>query len=494
MKLRTIVASAIAVYTVVGLMSVPAFASTVPAAATTALPAPFAQWHVTVAPDPHRQGATSVDFTSPTLRRRVHNTVYLPSDYHVNGAPSAVLYFLHGAVLPAMDTPLARPLAGLTGRLHTLALTGKLGPDGGALQTDLADFGKQRTRAHFLVAAPDTGQDAACQTCLWNNGRDDLLPHIPLATAKTVRAETFLDGEFIPLIQHLFNTRTDAGGRGIAGFSTGAVGAWLQALRHPDMFTFVAPISGAYDLLKDLPLRLLFESLGVMRDQGYGTSVTALQQWRRFNPADLIGNLRGAGATIVASSGDGCLSPAVLSDPNCRRYSPVLNPDAATLETLARNDMNQYAEPGVHAAGVKATFVKRPGVHGANNATVYAHDLLPKANAAFATQRRTSATFDYTSADHDFTVWGYTIDTATPSEDRFVSLSRARHDGTHFAVTGAGTITIATPGTFTPGAHYVIDSTGAAPQHVAADTHGRLHLRVKLPETATTRDITVVRA
>jgi putative esterase len=452
---------------------------------------PFAEWNVTVTPDPTGQGATSVDFTSPALGRRTHNTVYLPADYQAHGAPSPVLCLLHGAVVPALDNPVGRPLAGLTGKLHTLALTGELGPDGGARQAYLQNFGEQRTRAHFMVVVPDTGQPAACQTCLWNNGRDDPLPNVSPATARIVPAETFVDTEFIPLVQHLFNTRTDAGGRGIAGFSTGGVGAWLQAMRHPDMFTFVAPISGPYDLIDDLPIRLLFESLGIMRDQGYGTSATEPLQWRRFNPADLVGNLRGAGSTIVASSGDGCVTPGALTDANCRRYSPVLNPDAASLETLARNDMNQYAEPGARAAGVQATFIELPGVHGANNAEVYADDILPAANTAFSTARRTSSTFDYTSADHDFSVWDYTIRTGRTADEQFVTLTHARRDGRRFAITGTGRVTLDTPATFTPGKHYAVSYRGVPPQNITADQDGRLHILVDLPATAATRDVTV---
>jgi poly(3-hydroxybutyrate) depolymerase len=63
------------------------------------------------------------------------------------------------------------------------------------------------------------------------------------------RWETFHLDELRPFIEARYRTRTDRGGRAIAGLSMGGFGAMSYAARHPDLFGFAASFSGAVDLL-----------------------------------------------------------------------------------------------------------------------------------------------------------------------------------------------------------------------------------------------------
>jgi hypothetical protein len=244
-------------------------------------------------------------------------------------------------------------------------------------------------------------------------------------------------------------------------------------MRHPDRFAFIAPISGAYDTQDDPLVRDgIAEVVGYQRDQGYGTSFTDSTQWARLNPAVLVQNIVGAGLTIVVSAGDGCPGPSAGNE-HCRAYPAPLNPDASWIEFVLRNDADGYAVPGLARAGVAATQIRIPGVHGANNAEVYARYLVPAANAAFARAPQPAPTFSFTSADRSFDVWGYRVD-GGQVEDRFTTLTSARHDGRGFTVRGRGPITVTTPASFTAGKRYRVTVSGAGTQVIRADRDGRL--------------------
>src|SRR5690606_14830152 len=184
--------------------------------------------------------------------------------------------------------------------------------------------------------APDTDRDETwCETCWWIDGQKDVLPNVRPVSAEVMPAESFLYEELMPLVESVFNVRKDAGGRGITGFSMGAAGAWVQGLRHPDRFSYVAPISGAYDIVSDPLLTPVIESFGYMRDQGYSPWVLQ-NEWPRFNPKHLIGNFAGQNVKLTLSGGDACLGSSLLTAPDCRTYSPVRNPAAATVELILR--------------------------------------------------------------------------------------------------------------------------------------------------------------
>ncbi|WP_168200877.1 hypothetical protein, partial [Allokutzneria sp. NRRL B-24872] len=115
------------------------------------------------------------------------------------------------------------------------------------------------------------------------------------------------------------------------------------------------------------------------------------------------------------------------------------------------------------------------GVHGANNARVYAEDIVGRANQVFAAAPVTAPTFSYRTADKDFSVWDYKVST-----NRSVALEDARRDGRAFSLRGHGTAHVSTPPTFTAGSAYQVTISSANRQSVTADSTGRLQLTVPL--------------
>lgn len=451
-------------------------------AGLSSLPAPYHDWNVTVAEKDGEPGALKLSYDSPALGLRSDNTVYLPSRYRHGGSPSPVLYFLHGTVVSPLDNPTLRPVT------EQESLLGMVGAGGGDTQTKLQDFAGQRDRADFVVVSPDTNSEQSwCDSCLWIDGKRDVIPNVHPVTAKTVPAETVLYSELIPLVQEVLNVRTDRAGRGISGFSMGAVGALIQAFRHPDRWGYAAAISGPYDFVDDTFWRTWVDAVGYMRDQGYGLSVTGDRRWRNMNPADLVGNFAGSGSPLLISAGDVCTPPtdeAGVED--CAKYPAARNPLASLIESqMRRNNDANISE--IADAGVQAKQVRYSGIHGAYNHRVYADVIVPDANKAFRSRPATSETFSYRTQDPRFDVWGYHVDTDRDRAD-FLALEGARRDGSSFDLRGTGHVTVTTPARFEPGERYRV-SYSSAKQQVAedvavADPAGRLQLAVDLSDSA----------
>jgi S-formylglutathione hydrolase FrmB len=345
---------------------------------TAHLPAPFNQWNVQLRPSTTEQGALTLTYRSPRLGIQAVNSVYLPSNYRAQGAPSPVMYYLHGTVISYLDNPDLVPVT------KNESLLNMVGKGGGYIQTLLQDFPSQLKRAKFIVVAPDTDpQHSWCETCMWINGKANPLAAPPL-TASVVPAEDVLLQEVLPLTQALFNTRTDRGGRGIMGFSMGSVGAEIQGFRHPDLFSYIGGISGPFDMVDDPFWSGWLNSNGYFRDQGYGTSYTNTEEWRQFNPKDLAHNWKGVPGHLLISAGDTCAAP---TDPqgiaDCRRYPPDANPAAAFGESQMRRSADESI-PFLESLGVIAQQFRASGIHGANNHRVYADIIIPTANKLFA--------------------------------------------------------------------------------------------------------------
>lgn len=68
------------------------------------------------------------------------------------------------------------------------------------------------------------------------------------------RYEDYFFQELIPYIEHTYRTRTDKGGRAIAGFSMGGGAATVYGVHHPELFSMVYDISG---YLRSQPLEFL---------------------------------------------------------------------------------------------------------------------------------------------------------------------------------------------------------------------------------------------
>ncbi|SFO27759.1 Putative esterase [Pseudonocardia ammonioxydans] len=447
-----------------------------------ALPAPFADWNVSLSPKVDEPGALLLSYDSPALGQRSDNTVYLPTSYSETGAKSPTLYYLHGTVVSALDNPVTDPVAAQESLLEMV------GSGGGDKQTKLQGFAEQRDQAQFVVVAPDTNaQNSWCESCLWIDGQRDLLPEAPPVTAKTVPAETVLYQELIPLTEQVLNVRTDRGGRGISGFSMGAVGALIQAFRHPDRFAYTAAISGPYDFVDDTFWRNWVDVVGYMRDQGYGVSVTDLPRWRNFNPADLVGNFAGSGSPLMISAGDVCAPPTdAAGAEDCADDPALRNPAASLIESQMRRNNDEHIAD-IANAGVEAKQVRYSGIHGAYNHRIYPEVIVPGANAAFAAEPVTTDSFGYRTQDRTFSVWGYDV-AAEHTDTQFLALENARHDGHAFSLRGTGVVDALTPASFTAGQTYRVSYSSAAGQNrtedLTADPQGRLRLDVDLDDPA----------
>lgn len=433
------------------------------------LPHPFRDWDVTLTRGVE-PGSLNLSYNSPALGIRAVNSVYLPDAYLPTGPKPAVMYYLHGTVAPPLDNPMLTPVTDQESLLQMV------GDGGGYIQTRLQDFPSQTDKAKFIVVAPDTDPHVTwCQTCAWADGKPGARTAPPL-TAKTVPAETVLNRELMPLVEALFRTRADRGGRGIMGFSMGGLGALIQAFHHPDRFSYVGDISGPWDVVNDPFWGPWAEAVGYLRDQGYGSSVTNRIEYQNLNPKDMVSNFAGSGGHLTMSAGDACTQQDDPEDrADCTRYSPLRNPLAALLESQMRRSLDS-SKPDLQQAGVRAEqFTQASGVHGANNHRVYARLIVPEANTVFASSVTHSATFTFKSARQSFSVWGYEV-TKPDGPASFVELREARHDARSFTLAAEGRLTLTTPATFTPRQAYAVhfDITGAPTQTVVANADGRL--------------------
>lgn len=445
--------------------------SSVPASADAA--APFSGWNVQVSPVDGNDQVLHLTFDSPLLKRRITNTVYLPDSYRGTGAKLPVMYVLHGTVMSPLDN------CALNAVTSQETLVRMIGCGGGYLQNNLYDIPAQLSRMNFVAVAPDTDPAGSiCQTCMWVDGRSDLLPNIQPLTASELPADSFLHQELYPLVESIFNVRGDRGGRGVMGFSMGGWAAALQGMIHPDAYSYIGYVSGGYDIKEPELQTTIIEPVGYFRDQGYTTSITDPVWWAQFNPRDIATNIKGADIAFLLSSGDACLNPLeLLNAPECQGdFSPVRSPSGALLEqelslnrTIAVNDLT--------AKGIPFRTVQTPGTHGANNARIFASDIVPGANAKFASSTATPQTFSYRTAIPRFSIWDYQIQ-VTRSNDGFLDLTGARTDGRALTITGAGNADITTPAAFTPGQTYTIHATHQAittTRAATADPGGRLH-------------------
>jgi putative esterase len=441
------------------------------------LPAPYAEWNVDLAPvEPDEPRVLTLSFDSPLLGRRVSNSVYLPTGYREDSASYPVLYALHGTVFPPLDNCALN----LATRLE--AFVQMISCGGGGLQDQLYDIPTQVDAMRFLVVAPDTDlANSICETCLWIDGHDDVIPNVQPLTAETLPADSFLHGELYPLVESLFATRTDRGGRGVIGFSMGGWAAAVQGMLHPDKYAYIGWNSGVYQLFEP-DLLALANGVGYLRDQGYGTSVTHEIWWRQFNPADIIRNISGTNIRIFLSNGDACLGVGSLNSPDCQGpFSPVAVPSGAALEAmLHRNWM--IATSDLRDKEIPHVSVELPGIHGSSNHRAFSEYLVPGANETFASTVAAPETFAYSSVFPHFSVWGYEV-TVTRPDDEFLALSGARTDGRSLTVAGSGLLDLLTPPAFVRGRTYDVVTSGGGPESSApavADDSGRLHLSIDL--------------
>ena len=150
-------------------------------------------------------------------------SLYLPPSYYTDTQRRyPVLYLLHGGG----DAHTAWEQ-----RNHLSQVMNSL------VQSDVAE--------EMIVVCPE----ANLQNMMYFNAMPDLAEGAP-----DWRYEDYFFNEMIPFIERSYRTRTDRGGRAVAGFSMGGGAATVYGVHHPEMFCMVYDISG---YLRRQPLEFL---------------------------------------------------------------------------------------------------------------------------------------------------------------------------------------------------------------------------------------------
>jgi enterochelin esterase-like enzyme len=142
---------------------------------------------------------------STMLNKEVHYTIYLPSDYYTNERTYPVTYLLHGYG----DADNGWIQFGEINRLADAAI-------------------KEGTIPPMIIVTPDGF------TSFYMNAADGSMNY-----------EDFFIKELIPHIEKTYHVKAEKRFRAIAGLSMGGYGSLLYALKYPNLFTAVAPLSAA---------------------------------------------------------------------------------------------------------------------------------------------------------------------------------------------------------------------------------------------------------
>jgi len=141
------------------------------------------------------------ELRSSLMQRVVPYCVLLPLGYEHRSAAYPVLYLLHG----------------LFGRF-----------DDWVERTGIV---AQAARHHLIIVTPEGGDG-------WYSDS---------ATAENEKYESYVICELLPEIEKQYRTISKRRGRAIAGLSMGGYGAFKMAIKRPDLYTFAASFSGAFD-------------------------------------------------------------------------------------------------------------------------------------------------------------------------------------------------------------------------------------------------------
>jgi S-formylglutathione hydrolase FrmB len=261
------------------------------------------------------------------------------------------------------------------------------------------------------------------------------------------RWETLHLDELRPFIEERYQTRTDRGGRAVAGLSMGGFGALHHAARHPDLFAFAASFSGAVDILH--PGVSAVVSASPLAHQGklgdlFGDRVLDESRWRANNPVDLAANLRTVEVQLRTGNGlpggkhGGNLD---IQEIGCSQATATLHQRLADLGIP-----HLYDDYG-------------PGAHTWDYWRDDLEATLPALMAAFArpiVEAPTAA--HHTAFEPSFSAWGHDVALDRPVYES-ATLS-VRSDG--FDLTGTGAATVTTPGHYAPGQRVKATITSAA--------------------------------
>lgn len=268
----------------------------------------------------------------------------------------------------------------------------------------------------------------------------------------------------------------------------GGGGAMYYAARHPDLFAAAGSFSGlplafvnaaehtaGATYLHDLQERCEADPTGIELFGVYGNPFTDEVAVRNSMPTELAPGLRGM--FVYLSAGDG-----IPADDEQRALA-VDKPDMLALEPLVRHHTEQLHERLSELAidhvydplaGTHWWETFRPGL------TAFVDRLFVEGFG-----RPTPASFDYRTADAQFSVWDWTFEVSGRAVAGFTEVRNASATG--LQLRGAGSVAIVTAALFRTNEAITVDVDGVA-SPTRADRRGRVHLTVPLGD----REVAVV--
>ncbi|MCT9623969.1 prolyl oligopeptidase family serine peptidase [Pseudarthrobacter equi] len=283
--------------------------------------------------------------------------------------------------------------------------------------------------------------------------------------------ESFVMQQLIPLVDANFHTIPDREHRAIMGDSMGGYGSLMLAARHPDKFAAAASLSGAVDSNYAPGMAAISASPTAMlapADSIYGPRLTEEVRWRGHNPTDLAKNLRGVDLQLF--NGNGILDPtrgeSAASTAFCPVEGDIIRPETISLhQTLA-------------SLGISHTWDDMSwGCHSPAMFKYQIAQAIQRFQTVFAQGATAPQTFDYTSINPSFDVYGWRVATDAQRALEFLTLNDVNANG--LSVTGSGTTTITTPPLF-KGAKQVTVSANGTSTRVQPDKNGSITFTVRL--------------
>jgi S-formylglutathione hydrolase FrmB len=310
--------------------------------------------------------------------------------------------------------------------------------------------------------------------------------------------ETFHIDELVPWVDANLPTVANRQGRAIAGLSMGGFCSTSYAARHPDLFETAVAYSGAPDIAYDPEAEagaiaiINGTEVGldhVAPDSIFGNPATDQLNWQAHDPATLAPNLADTNLLLYNGNGEpGPYDPSPASDP----ASLASNFGGEGIEWLIGQD-NQLFHNRLDALGIPSYWDDYgPGTHTWPYWTHDFADSLPRIMQAFANPTLDPAKVSYTTADADFSVYGWSVSMQRAAEE-FSTLEEA--DSSGFSLAGSGSGVVVTPAGYTPGSSHVVTVTESGGPGVVstilADTSGRLHITVPLGPANPLQEYTV---
>ena len=294
--------------------------------------------------------------------------------------------------------------------------------------------------------------------------------------------ETFHVHQLIPWIDRNLRTISNRQGRAIAGLSQGGFCSMSYAARHPDVFETALSYSGAPDTAYDLEARLLvtpiINATETLLDQApansmFGDRLGDEINWAAHDPTTLANNLRDTNLFMYTGNG----APGRLD-------SGPPNSGAMVIESGV-HALNMMFHGRLGALGIPSRYVDYgPGTH---SWPYWARDLrwsIRAIMADFTNPRPNPTTVTYTSADPQYTVYGWRV-----TMHRLVREFSTLQDAGRFGCTvkGSGSATVVTPAVYRPGRKFMV--TVASRRFVErASSAGTLTVNVPLGHSNTVQE------